>query len=271
MSAQSSFPANEASSYEKRIAPEPSSEDLHGASAESGPVRTEEERYLRTKFLRRVAHDIASPVGVTMTVLDELAASAEPALLVMARRGLKRLLRLSEQLALLAELETGELAPEPATSDLSDLVKQAVDAAVSIDGRRDVTVTCALDEAAGIGVSVDRRIVHPILREIVGNAIRIASSRVLVDIERTPDVVRVRVHDDGPGFSAGLTDHIGERFTARVGTRGLGISLSMAKEILAAHGGQLSIERSILPVGRRGVGAAVIAELRCARGPSAAR
>lgn len=61
--------------------------------------------HLRTQFLRRVAHDIASPTGVTLTVLDELANGDKPRpeLVAMARRSLRRLMRLSEQLALVAE------------------------------------------------------------------------------------------------------------------------------------------------------------------------
>src|SRR4051812_14900595 len=76
--------------------------------------------HLRTQFLRRVAHDIASPTGVTLTVLEELAASdrPRPELLAMARRSLRRLMRLSEHLALVAELETGTLEPELAAIDV---------------------------------------------------------------------------------------------------------------------------------------------------------
>lgn len=40
---------------------------------DTATAATEQAEHLRTQFLRRVAHDIASPTGVTMTVLDELA------------------------------------------------------------------------------------------------------------------------------------------------------------------------------------------------------
>lgn len=254
MSAQSYFPAREPSSYVNR--------SERPLAAEHGRSPAESDRYLRTKFLRRIAHDIASPTGVTMTVIDELAATAKPELIVMARRGLKRLLRLSEQLALVAELEAGDLAPELAPDDLSAVVKQAVDLAQGIDGRRDVAVHCDLAADAPLTADVDRRILLPVLREMIGNAIRLASSRVEVDIMIGDGVARVRVQDDGPGFPPEIAEHIGERFTPRSGTRGLGLSLSMAKEILESHGGRLSIQPSSLPFGRRGVaGAAVVAEL----------
>jgi hypothetical protein len=36
----------------------------------SGTTETDAAGHLRTQFLRRVAHDIASPSGVTLTVLE---------------------------------------------------------------------------------------------------------------------------------------------------------------------------------------------------------
>src|SRR5262249_42900090 len=112
----------------------------------SGTTETDPAQHLRTQFLRRVAHDIASPSGVTMTVLDELASTERPRpeLIAMARRSLRRLMRLSEHLALVAELESGSLEPEVSVVDIRALTKQALDDAVAIDGRKDVVAACDL-------------------------------------------------------------------------------------------------------------------------------
>src|SRR5688500_1715762 len=56
---------------------------IHPASALARPATANESSHpeidpathVRTHLLRRVAHDIASPTGVTLTVLEELAAS----------------------------------------------------------------------------------------------------------------------------------------------------------------------------------------------------
>jgi signal transduction histidine kinase len=81
---------------------------------------------------------------------------------------------------------------------------------------------------------------------------------VSIDIERVGDKAVVRVQDDGPGFSKDAIAHLGRRFTEGSTTRGLGLSLSLAMDILAAHGGRLTVDASTLPPGRRGVrGAAV--------------
>ena len=218
--------------------------------------------HLRTQFLRRVAHDIASPTGVTMTVLEELAnESSRPELVAMARRGLRRLLRLSEQLALAADFEAGPLSPDTTLEDVRGLVKDALAQASAIDGRRDIVTSCELPDEKLVA-DVDRRLVSSVLREVIGNALRLASSRVTVDVGHADGKVTVRVQDDGPGFPNEALATLGQRFTPGSTARGLGLSLSMAKDVLAAHNGTLSVDASTLPPGRRGNrGAAVLMTL----------
>lgn len=244
-----------AHSYPNGAPPPPSS----GTERRVEPSCRHEARakHLSTAFLRRVAHDIASPTGVTMTVLDELAIGAKPELVAMARRGLKRLLRLSEQLALAADLEAGNFTPDTAPEDLRSVVQAAYDHAIGIDGRRDITPEITLPDSRVLA-DVDRRLVTTVLREVVGNALRLATSKVAVEMTVTGDVASITVHDDGSGFKDEVKEALGERFTPLMSTRGLGLSISMAKEVLAAHGGALAVGTSKLPPGRRGgTGAAV--------------
>lgn len=192
-----------------------------------------------------------------MTVLDELAIGAKPELVAMARRGLKRLLRLSEQLALVADLESGSFTPDTAPEDLRSVVQTAYDNALGIDGRRDITPEISLPETRVLA-SVDRRLVIAIMREVIGNALRLATSRVAVEMSIAEDMAVITIHDDGSGFKDEVREALGERFTSRMSARGLGLSISMAKEVLAAHGGSLAVGLSKLPPGRRGgTGAAV--------------
>jgi signal transduction histidine kinase len=252
------------------ISGEVTGRDDAGATTMSTSDENGASPHLRTQFLRRVAHDIASPAGLTMTVLEELAAeSSRPELVAMARRGLRRLLRLSEQLALASDAEAGALSLDVSPEDLRGIVKDALDQAVTIDGRRDIVAAC---QAPGerLMVDVERRLVVSSLREVIGNAIRLASSRVEIEVGSRDGHAFVRVQDDGPGFSPEALAHLGERFTPGSTTRGLGVSLSLAKDVLTAHGGGLEVASSELPPGRRGVrGAAVTVTLPLA--PAAPR
>lgn len=226
--------------------------------------------HVRTQFLRRVAHDIASPTGVTLTVLEELATSekARPELVAMARRSLKRLMRLSEHLALVAELESEALQPELSAVDLRALTKQALDDALAVDGRKDVVAACDLPSAPLV-MGGDPRLLVVVVREIIGNALRLACSRVEVSLESENGIATLRVDDDGPGFAEDAAATFGRRFVRR-SARGLGLSLSMAMEIVRGHGGEISTGTSVLPPGRKGVvGAAVTVRLPMHPPPSA--
>lgn len=237
--------------HEQHDAP---SADPPQVGASSAVVPAPREPHLRTQFLRRVAHDIASPAGVALTVLDELAHGGEtrPELVGMARRSLRRLMRLSEQLALVAELEAGQMMPERAQVDLRTLVKKALDDALAIDGRRDVLAGLSAPEAA-VPALVDARLLGGVLREIFGNALRAASGRVEVTLRGGAETALLSIDDDGPGFSAEALEILGRRFVPRPAARGLGLSLSVAIDVLRAHDATLEVVESELPPGRRGV------------------
>jgi signal transduction histidine kinase len=237
--------------------PTPTDRETMKSSNERSEAEVAE--HLRTQFLRRVAHDIASPTGVTLTVLEELAASDKPRpeLVAMARRSLRRLMRLSEHLALVAELETGTLEPELGTIDLRALTKQAVDEALAIDGRKDVVAASDLP-GAPLLIAGDSRLLLVVMREVIGNALKLASSRIEVSLKTEGGSIALRVDDDGPGFAEDSMNTLGQRFVKRSSARGLGLSLSMAMEILRAHGGTLAITQSRLPPGRRGTGGAAV-------------
>ncbi len=243
-----------------------------GASGSAAAETTEMDPsvHVRTQFLRRVAHDIASPAGVTLTVLEELATSekARPELVAMARRSLRRLMRLSEHLALVAELESAILEPEISAVDLRALTKQALDDALAVDGRKDVVAACDLPSAPLV-MGGDPRLLLVVVREVVGNGLRLASSRVAVSLKVEDGVAVLRVDDDGPGFADDAAATFGRRFVRR-SARGLGLSLSMALEIVRAHGGDIRTGTSALPPGRKGsVGAAVTVALPLHAPPSA--
>jgi two-component system sensor histidine kinase KdpD len=242
----------------------PASPDARSEVTVKG-AKQDPSEHLRTQFLRRLAHDIASPTGVTLTVLEELAATSErPELVAMARRSLKRLLRLSEHLALVSELEAKSMEPEMVLVDLCALCKRALDDAIAVDGRKDVVANCELPDLPA-HVHADLRLLHVVVREIVGNALRLASSKIALTVRTSSSELVIRIEDDGPGLSEDARATLGQRFARRSLSRGLGLSMSMALEIVRVHGGTLTVEDSSLPPGRRDSrGAAVVVTLQLA-------
>jgi signal transduction histidine kinase len=89
------------------------------------------------------------------------------------------------------------------------------------------------------------------LKAAVANVLRNAlaysppGSRVSVDVRRGKDSFRVLVKDEGPGIPAETQQDIFESFVrgqaGRLSRRGLGLGLFIARKVVEAHGGAISL------------------------------
>lgn len=214
--------------------------------------------YLRTDFLARIAHDLRSPLGVTSGAIQELQATLGPdlqkehiALLTMAQRSLKKLARLADRLNMIAQLERTKLELARSPSDLVEVTRTALKQALAIDGRSAVTVRTELPETPCL-VLADPRWLVPAFAEMVGNAVRHAHRSACVRVECDQDDVRLIVEDDGGGLTPDAREMMFRRLVPRQNDRSLGFGLSIARDVLAAHGGTLEVQAGeLLPGGPR--------------------
>ena len=91
-----------------------------------------------------------------------------------------------------------------------------------------------------------------VVRNLIDNADRHATSRVALSLQNGADVVELTVDDDGPGIAPDDRVRVFERFTRLDDGRarddgGLGLGLSMVKTIVERHGGTVEIEDA--PIG----------------------
>jgi signal transduction histidine kinase len=223
------------------------------------PPSEEACQYATTKLLAQVAHDIRSPAGVVLNALEEVAHQETPegrlAMVAMARRGVARLLRLADRLSMVAELRQG-VAFEKPLGDLRALAERAVDQAIELQGRRNVTVEKCLGEDVPVRVPLDARWLEAAVAEVVQNGLRYARSQVRTTMRLTEKAAELLVEDDGPGFPPDFD--ITGAFRPRAGVNGLGLSIALAFDVCEGHGGTLRIDTSTLPPYRGGApGAAV--------------
>lgn len=198
--------------------------------------------YLQTEFLERVAHELRGPAGVTSGALDEIELALGPdaekvrAYFLMARRGMQRVLRTAQRLERTAQLERGSVEWAKVPTDLRALSQQAAREAELLEGRRGVRVEVSSSEEA-CSVAADPGWMLAAIGEVVDNAIRFARSVVSVRTEACGSEVTITTTDDGPGFAGPAAP----RFEPPFGRRGVGLSLALVSDVIAAHGGQLEI------------------------------
>ena len=164
---------------------------------------------------------------------------------------------LGNVVAELNDLASAEAAPLQAQPTAVDLGAAIHEVERELDGlRRERNLRLDSSVPVGTVVTIDPGHLSRVLRNVVGNAMTHSpdGGRVTVAVTLAPTVVAIRVTDDGPGIAPADVPHIFERFyradpsravDPRTGHRsGSGIGLTIARELLAANGGRIGVERT---------------------------
>lgn len=208
-------------------------------------------------FLLSITHELKSPIAVIKLTLDtfsrrKLTADQYKLLTKNALDDTERLNRLVEDLLLAARVDGGyQYIFEP--TDLKTLAKQCIQmAAPKFSG--DIEFDSKIEEA--LVKHADQKTLTFALLNLIENAIKYATdtSKIIVRLALGKDNnYCLEVEDFGQGIPKAEREHIFEKFY-RVGnedtrkTKGTGLGLYIAKEIVKAHRGQISV-RSNQPQG----------------------
>jgi signal transduction histidine kinase len=220
-----------------------------------------QEQAARREFAFDVSHELHSLTSAMQTATAALRASVARGDEAAAERlvaGLgghtRRLSRLADDLLELARWEGGRLTIDPVEMDLGELVGSLVDEWSPEAGRRETTLERRLP-AGELPMRGDPIRLAQALGNLLENALKYTGAGGRVEVEVTTEQAgrgrfyRVAVADSGPGVPPELLPHIFERHV-RAQTRGggaadgMGLGLPIAREIVLAHGGDLTAESS---------------------------
>nr|WP_246303571.1 HAMP domain-containing sensor histidine kinase [Nocardioides thalensis] len=239
-----------------RRVPEPASRDeVHRLARTVNRMlgRLEESRDRQRQFVADASHELRSPLASIRQTAE--VASAHPDALPpgeLAEAVLEesdRMQRLIEQLLLLSRADEGAALRGRDDVDLDDLALT--------EGARVRRTGLAVDTS---GVSAgrvrgDRLALGQVVRNLVDNAARHARTTVSLSVRTAPgggaDAVELVVEDDGPGIPAADRERVFERFVRLDEARardagGSGLGLAIVREIVAAHGGTVTVDDGAL-------------------------
>jgi signal transduction histidine kinase len=160
-----------------------------------------------------------------------------------------RLASLVDELLTLASADTGELKLEVGPVNAVEVATQVHDAMAPLAWReRHIQLLCKTEGMQS--VLADRRRLAQVLMNLVRNAITQTPEGGLVAIEVKPaegGPVQVTVSDTGPGIAPEETEKIFERFYRTDASRsrstgGFGLGLAIAREMVDAMGGRISVD-----------------------------
>jgi signal transduction histidine kinase len=197
-----------------------------------------------------VSHELRAPLSRVRMAGELLAETAD--LPPEARKHLRAISEevdeldsLIEELLTRAKLESAGFELEREPCDLGPIVRQAVTRA---DGFAEGRVEVAVPEE-GVRVSGSPTLLSRALRNVVENALQYSppESRVEVAVTRAPAEAWVTVRDRGIGIPPEEVGRIfdpffrGERSRSRR-TGGVGFGLTLARQIVLRHGGDIAVE-----------------------------
>jgi signal transduction histidine kinase len=157
------------------------------------------------------------------------------------RRQIGQMNRVVEDLLDAARWARGKVALHTERVDVRDVIREAsADVAAAVAGRgHELLVTIASEP---LWANVDPQRLHQVLSNLLRNAVKYTDpgGRISLSAERDGAAVILRVRDSGHGIEPDALPHIFDLFARlRPSEDGLGIGLSIVREIVERHDGRI--------------------------------
>jgi two-component system sensor histidine kinase KdpD len=202
---------------------------------------------LKSTLLDALAHEFKTPLtSIKAAVSGILAArnSGHTELLNIVEEETDRLDSLVNEAIQMARIEAGQVQLDRQPQRLPDLVSGALRSLERALEDREVRVEVEPDLPP---VLADRQLLESVIRHLIGNSLKYAEpqSALVIRAFRDEDGVTIAVKDRGPGIPEREQERIFERFyrspRSATAAPGTGMGLAIARDIVEAHGGTLSV------------------------------
>ncbi|MFF5082043.1 ATP-binding protein [Actinoplanes sp. NPDC000266] len=213
--------------------------------------RTRQLDRMKDSFLATVSHELRTPLStirgyLEMLLEDDFDTDTSRRFLSVMSRNSDRLLRLIDELLLVARLTDERMQLDLAEVDLADLAHQAVAACRPLADHREVKLRDRTEGA--VPARGDAKRIAQALNHLMVNAIKFTNPGGEITIDATtsgePEVI---ITDNGVGIAADELPHVFDRFyrcqAAEVmAAQGPGLGLAIVKSIIDAHHGSVHLE-----------------------------
>jgi len=216
-------------------------------------AQAEEASRLKDDFLALLSHELRTPLHVINNWLWQLRQTQNPSAAMQARalaaieRNTALQSRLVDDLLDVSRAAAGKLSIDTKLVDLGALCTTAVETSQST--ARDKGVTLVLGQIGHPKVWGDPDRLQQVLWNVVSNAIKFsdAGGSVTFNVIQAGTRATLEIRDHGAGVTAEFLPFMFDRFRqAEMGTTrrqgGLGLGLTIVREIMALHGGTVSAE-----------------------------
>lgn len=212
----------------------------------------------RRDWIAWVSHDLRTPLTSIRARTEALADGvvSQPkdvsAYLDAILNDTRAMNGLIDDLGELAKIDAGGLKLDRMPFPISDLISDCIESMQPIAQAKGVLLSGSTTPDTGMA-NISPQHMQRALLNLIGNAVAHtpAGGSVNVHARRDGNHVRIEVRDTGEGIAAQDLPHVFERFyrgepsrsRSQNGARaGMGLGLVIARELVEAHGGQISLE-----------------------------
>ena len=204
----------------------------------------------KSSLVSTVSHELRTPLTSQRLLLGLLTTTLAPTLppkqkrmLEVAKADSDRLYRIIDDLLSISRIESGRVQFQFRAMSPNDLVQSSVEPLLQLFADKELGLEVRVPENLPL-VRADGPSIQSALTNLLSNALKFtpAGGRVVAAARAGERGIVFSVTDTGPGIPAEFQERIFEKFfrvPGSSGTWGAGLGLSISKNIVEAHGGEI--------------------------------
>jgi len=225
-------------------------EKVRGQELANRAEASRQSEELKSTLLDAIAHEFKTPLTSIKAAASAMLSSPNPLpseqreLATIIDEEADRLARLVTEAIQMARIEGGKFQLSPAPQSSSSLIAAALEQVKPMADGREVR----LEVPTGLpSIWADVELIQLAIRQLLDNALKYspATAPITISARGAAGGVVISVTDQGPGVPEAEQSRIFERFyrsaTDRRHIAGTGMGLTIAREIMRAHGGEVSV------------------------------
>jgi len=229
--------------------------DFHLECAAEAEERLKELNKLKDTYLGIAAHDLRNPLssirGMSQMLVEmELDDGTKRSFLESIYRVSNQMLTLVNDLLDVSVIESGKFDLRLTEENLSKLAKERAELVAGSAEKKQIKLTTDLQEVSNSLFDPDR--MRQVIDNLLTNAIKFSPAGTTVDVacRQTKQSLEISVADQGPGIPSEDIDKLFGTFQKlsvqpTAGEKSTGLGLSIVKQIVNAHGGEITVDSKV--------------------------
>jgi signal transduction histidine kinase len=221
-------------------------------STQRARAEAEQANHIKDEFVSIVSHELRTPLNAILgwtAILQRESLTREKAAraLQSITQNASRQARLIEELLDFSRVSSGRTSLHMESVDIRELIRAVVESMMPT--AVDLGVELCLSPVPPVSVMGDMRRLEQVFFNLVDNALKFTpkDGRVTIGVRMVEGQVEVAVADSGAGIAPEFLPLVFDRFrqgdsTASRSHGGLGLGLSIAKQLVEAHQGRISAD-----------------------------